>query len=89
MLIWIYIVARYYGNFLISSFIATALVILSGSWLYNEGSNSSINYLYILSLIVFLSITKRKQHLYVSLVVIVNLVLLYLINYLYPELIHP
>ncbi len=88
MLSWIFILARYYKRYLIWEFILVVVVMLSGGWLYNDGPLGSINYLYILALIVFLSITKRKQHFLVSLIVIINLILLYSIYFLAPEWIH-
>ncbi len=89
MLTGIFILARFYKRFLIWEFILVSIFILSGGWLYNEGPLGSINYLYILALIIFLSITKRKQHLMVSLIVLINLMLLYLIYYYAPDWVHP
>ena len=89
LLTYIFIRARIYKKFHIWLFIFSALAILSGSWLYNEGPLGSINYLYILALVIFLSVTKRKKHAIVSIVFFLNLIVLYLISFYYPNLIHP
>lgn len=84
-LIYIYINSRILHQFFIWTYIIVALLILSGSWLLNEGPNGSINYLYVLTLFVFLSITNHNKHFIISFLVIGNLVILYLISYYFPE----
>jgi len=89
ILLYIYLLSRIFQRFKVWLFIIVSLIILSGSWLFNEGPKGSINYIYILAFVVFLSITNRSNHLKVSLVVSLNLILLYLIYYLKPDWVHP
>jgi hypothetical protein len=70
-------------------FIVLALIILSASWIYNEGPHGSINFLYMMALLVFLSITERKHHIRVSLMVFINLAILYSVYFIWPHLIIP
>ena len=88
VLLFIYLQSRVYNRYRVWLFIVISLIILSGSWLYNEGPKGSVNYIYILAFVVFLSITNRSNHVKVSLLVSLNLVLLYLIYFFYPFLIH-
>ena len=87
-LAFIYLRSRLFKKFHIWLFIISSLAILGGSWLYNEGPSGSINYLYILAFIIFLSISARKWHLIISIIIIANLLVLYLIYYLKPGWVH-
>ncbi|MBI9068629.1 MAG: SpoIIE family protein phosphatase [Salinivirgaceae bacterium] len=89
ILTFIYIRSRVFKKFHINLFIAASLVILSGTWLYNEGPLGSINFLYILAFIIFLSITNQKKHVIISLILFGNLIILYLVYFLKPEWVHP
>lgn len=87
-LVYIYINARILQQFFIWTYILSSLLILSGSWLLNEGPNGSINYLYILAFVIFLSITNRKKHVSISILIILNLFVLYTIYYFLPQYIY-
>lgn len=89
LLCYIYIQSRIYKKPLIWLYIVIAIIIMSISWIYNEGSHGSINYIYILALVIFLSISDRKHHFAISLIVFINLILLYLLEYYIPNAIHP
>lgn len=88
ILVFIYLRSRLFHKFHVGLFIGASLLILSAAWLYNEGPSGSINYLYILAFIIFLSITERKRHLAISVLLIANILGLYTIHYLKPCWIH-
>lgn len=88
LLVYFYINARIFHVFYIWPFILISLVILTLSWLYNEGPFGSLNYIYIVALVVFLSISSAKNRMWVIFLVFSNLGLLYVIYYCFPELIH-
>ncbi|OFX45951.1 MAG: hypothetical protein A2W95_03060 [Bacteroidetes bacterium GWA2_40_14] len=88
-LVYIYVNSRILRQFFVWTYIFAALFILSGSWLLNEGPNGSINYLYILAFVIFLSITNRKKHLVISALIIINLIVLYAIYYAAPQFVYP
>ncbi len=77
LLAYIYILSRIYNKRLIWFYIGTVLAILSLSWLYSEGPEGSVNYIYIVAYVVFLSITSRKKHFLVSMILFFNLAILY------------
>lgn len=85
ILLYIFIKSRIFKVFHIYLYIIIAVIILSGTWLFNEGPFGSINYIYILAFVIFLSITNRKQHLWISLILVVNLTVLYYIYFFHPD----
>lgn len=89
MLIWIYILARFYSNYQVRAYIIIASVIISGAWLYNQGPLGSINYIFLLGFISFLSITKRKYHLIITVIGLTNLFLLYGVYHFFPDWVYP
>jgi serine phosphatase RsbU (regulator of sigma subunit) len=88
-LLWLYWKARWQKVFFIWGFIILGLIVLSISWIYNEGPAGSINYLYLLAIIAFLSIAPRTQHYKVILTVLFNLVILYFIYFFFPAVVVP
>ncbi|MGE4289237.1 MAG: PP2C family protein-serine/threonine phosphatase [Salinivirgaceae bacterium] len=89
LLIYMYISARIFKYFFVWPFIIIALLILSISWIFNEGPSGSINYIYILASVVFMSILPRDRRFWIGVVVFANLVVLYAINYFFPHWVHP
>lgn len=83
----VYIKSRFYHKFYRWLFIVSGLVIVSQTWFMNEGINGSVNYVFILALIIFLSISPKKQHLLISVIVIAILTVLHFIYFKYPHLI--
>lgn len=88
-LVFIYINSRLFQRYFIWLYVFCGMVILSGSWLFNDGPFGSVNYLYILAFVIFLSITNQRKHVLISLLLMVNLVVLYSIYFLFPDFISP
>jgi hypothetical protein len=88
LLIYMYISSRIFKYFFVWPFIIIALLILSISWLFNEGPSGSINYIYILASVVFMSILPRDKRFWIGVVVFANLLVLYAINHFFPQWVH-
>jgi serine phosphatase RsbU (regulator of sigma subunit) len=89
LLIYLYINSRFIKIFQVWGFIFISLMILSVSWFFNDGAFGSVNYIYILALVVFLSIVQRKNRIKLSLLIFGNLMLLFLMYYIAPQWIYP
>lgn len=87
--LFVYIKSRFFNKYYRWLFIISGLVIVSQTWFLNEGLTGSINYVFILALVVFLSILPKKQHLFISATVIVLLFILHYVYFKYPQLIKP
>lgn len=89
LLVYMYISSRFFKYFFVWAFIIIALLILSISWLFTEGPSGSINYIYILASVVFMSILPHDKRFLIALVVFANLLVLYAINHFFPQWVHP
>lgn len=83
----LYYQSRFRSVFHTWLFILVTLFILSASWVANEGSNGSINFVYIVASVIYLSITRRNQHVQILLVVALNIILLYQLEKYFPQFI--
>ncbi len=88
-LVYLYLSSRVLKKTYFWFYILIALLILSAAWFLNEGPQGSINYIYILAFVIFLSISDRKRHFLISLILFFNIAILYIIYYYKPELIRP
>ncbi len=88
--IYLYYLSRFknYQNIKLTSIVI--LLLLSMSWFMAGGALGSISYIYIISLIVLIMITKKKQHNLIFYLFLTNLAILYFLEYYYGDLlIHP
>ncbi len=83
----LYYLSRFNNKRLIWLYIITVSLLLSSAWVLSDGPNGAVNYIYILALLIFLSITQRRQHMLVMAIVVINIAVLYYIFFFYPHLI--
>jgi len=88
----IYSALYYYGRFkkhqYNSYIVISTLLILSITWFTTEGSNGSTLIMYLVAIIFFLAISKKKFHFKYLLITFFNIVILYILeNQFYKELI--
>ncbi len=84
----IYLRSRFHQHTMPWLFVFVALVSLSISWLYCEGPFGSINYVYLLCLVVFMSIIKREHLIWALVLMSVNLAVLFTLYVYNPSLVH-
>jgi hypothetical protein len=90
VLLFLYYLSRFrnYYNLWIS--LVTVLLLLSLTWFMNGGLIGSVPYIYLLSLIVLIITAKRHQHNKIFSLFIVNISILYILEYYFGEqLVHP
>jgi serine phosphatase RsbU (regulator of sigma subunit) len=70
-------------------YIIYSLIMLSVVWFFNAGSNGPVVFVYLVGLVLFVIITDRKKRIIVIASFLLNLVGLFIIEKIYPELITP
>lgn len=83
--LFFYLLSRIKKIYLFWIFIFFILTIFSISWFYNNGPLGSVNYLYIMSLIVLISFLQQKHHFIIVCLIISNIAVLHIIYYYYPD----
>jgi len=74
---------------LIIPYIIYSLIMLSVVWFFNAGSDGPVVFVYLVGLVLFVIITDRKKRIIVIASFILNLIGLFTIERIYPELIIP
>lgn len=80
-----YYYARYKKNLLVWMFSLVMMLILSGEWFFNAGSQGSILYIYYSLLCLLLFLTEKIKRFLIIAVLFLNISLLFLIEYYNPE----
>lgn len=86
-----YFLARRKRKFkiLITPFIIYSLIVLSTVWFFNAGSEGPVVFVYLVGLVLFVIITEGKNRIIVISFFLLNLVLLFILERMFPELITP
>lgn len=86
-----YYIARRKGIYksLVTPFIIYSLIVLSTVWFFNAGSEGPVVFVYLVGLVIFVIITEGKNRFFVISFFLLNLVLLFTLERLYPNLITP
>lgn len=74
---------------LVTPYIIYSLIVLSIVWFFNAGSEGPVVFVYLVGLVLFVIITEKKNRIVVITFFLLNLVLLFTIERLYPNLITP
>ncbi|MFP4025225.1 MAG: PP2C family protein-serine/threonine phosphatase [Thiohalospira sp.] len=74
---------------LVTPFIIYSLIILSFVWFLNAGSEGPVVFVYLIGLIFFVIITKGRNRIFVISLFIINLIFLFTLERMLPELITP
>ena len=84
-----YYLARFKNRMFKWGIIFCVLGFLSAYWFISQGAQGPIIFLYILASVGFITISDEKDHLLVIGTVIANLILLYMLEALFPQLVMP
>jgi serine phosphatase RsbU (regulator of sigma subunit) len=83
----LYILARYKQIYLPWILISLILITLSISWIFNDGPYGSVNYVYLMSLVILQSFLNKKSHYILLGIVLLNLLILNVLFYFYPDIV--
>ena len=74
---------------LATPFIIYSLIVLSTVWFFNAGSEGPVVFVYLVGLVLFVIITEGRNRIIIISFFILNLILLFTLERLYPQLITP
>ena len=86
----LFLLSRFGNLYNIWLFIITVMLILSVCWFMNGGTIGSVSYLYLLTLVLFITISKRSQQNLIFGLFLLNLAIIYLLEYYWGDkIVHP